>query len=274
MPDVGLIDAVEDQVREPDRIDDVVFFTAVERSGCEALQVIGGGVVSKVAADVLVGLSEEAAGAATGVVDGLAHPGAHDADHGADDLARGEELTAVVVPFAHAEQEAFVGLGEGEDVTVVDGADLDRVDAVEDVEEVLLRVDADALDAGHDLADDLLARRGARPGCQATEMREEVAVDEGEQRAEGTIRQRLALGATRGGPVPPAVRGSEGAGEGGAHGLGLLRLDLLTLVENAEEEDPCQFRDVLEGPGAVRAPEDVADAVDGGVEGLLAVSRR
>jgi hypothetical protein len=44
------------------------------------------------------------------------------------------------------------------------------VDLVENVEEVALGVDADALDAGDDLADDLLAR-GSALGCSSEPRR-------------------------------------------------------------------------------------------------------
>src|SRR5205823_12546292 len=72
-----------------------------------------------------------------------------------------------------------------------------------------------------------------------------------------------------GGPVLPAVRGGERGREVRADRLGFLGLTLLALVEDAEEEDPGQLRDVLHRPGAVGAAQDVADGPDGRVDRLL-----
>ncbi len=80
------------------------------------------------AGHLLVGLREEAAGAAAGVVDGLADAGVDDADHGADELARREELAAVAALLAHLEQQAFGDLREGEDMRGVDHRVVDLVE--------------------------------------------------------------------------------------------------------------------------------------------------
>ncbi|MFA6107802.1 MAG: hypothetical protein WDA75_03440 [Candidatus Latescibacterota bacterium] len=53
----------------------------------------------------------------------------------------------------------------------VDGLVGDLVDLIQDVEKITLGVDADALDAGQDLADDLLARAGIRTIAQPPEVR-------------------------------------------------------------------------------------------------------
>ena len=73
------------------------------------------------AGHVLEGLRQEAARAAAGVVDRLADLRVDHPHHGADDLARGEELPAVVALLAHLEQQALVDLREREDVRGVDG---------------------------------------------------------------------------------------------------------------------------------------------------------
>ena len=163
VPDVGLVDAVEDEVGQGDGVDQVLLLTPVEGGGAQLLQLAGGGGPAQLLPHMLVGLGEEAAGAAARVVDRLAQLGGHGLYHGADDLPRGEELTTVVVLLPHAQQQALVGLGQQEDVSGVGGLVADAVDGVEDVEEVLLGVNADRLDGLHDLADDALARGGILP---------------------------------------------------------------------------------------------------------------
>ena len=200
MPDVGLVDAVEDEVGEGDGVDGVVFFATVEGFLFEGFEVVGGLDIFVVGAcHVFVGLGEEAAGAAACVVDGFADFGVEGLDHGADDDAGGEELAAVVAFFAHFEQEAFVDLGEGVDVGVVYGLAADVVDEVEDVEEVFLGVDAGAIDAGEDLADDFLAGGGVGAGCavwvegEVFEVGEEVVVDEVVGAIDGALLEFLAF---------------------------------------------------------------------------------
>ena len=56
--------------------------------------------------------------------------------HGADHLARGEELAAVGVLLAHLQQQVLVHLRQGEEVRVVDVVDADLVHLVEDVAQV------------------------------------------------------------------------------------------------------------------------------------------
>ena len=55
----------------------------------------------------------------------------------------------------------------------------------------------------------------------------------------------------RRGPVAPAVGLFERRREGQAQGLGFLGLVGFALVEDAEEQNPGEFRDVLHGAGAV-----------------------
>ena len=214
---------------------------------------------------MLVGLGEEAAGAAARVVDRLAQLGGHGLHHGADDLPRGEELAAVVVLLPHAQQQALVGLGQQEDVSGIGGLVADAVDGVEDVEEVLLGVDADGLDGLHDLADDALARGGILPLGEIVKGGKQVVVDEGESAAQGAVLELLALGPCGGSPVLPAVGRIQRGPEGLPDGCALLGFHLLALIDEPEEEEPGEFGDVLQGGGAVGAAHDVADSVYLGV---------
>ena len=237
--DVRLVDVVEDEVGQGDGIDRVVLLPTVEGAALEGfelfrrrdLRVPGTG-------RVLVSLGKEAARTATGVVHRLAHLGIDDTDHRPDDLARSEELAAVVPLLAHLEQEPLVHLGEWEDVRRVHVLIAEAVDPVEDIEEVLLGVDARALDARHNLADHLLPRR--RPGLvlELLEIRQQLVVDEGEHGAKSGGAQVPALRPVGISPVPPAIGRLQRGSELGADRLGLLGLALLALVQDPEEEDP------------------------------------
>jgi len=207
--------------------------------------------------------------AATRVVDGLADARVDDAHHGADDLARREELAAVVALLAHLEQQAFVDLREREDVGRGDHGVIDLVDLVDDVEEVALGVDARALDGAHDLADDLLARVRPRLLAQAPQVRQQLLVEEVEEGAQRARLQFRALGAVRRRPVAPAIRRPQRRPVLGPDRSRFVGLDLFALVEDAQEEDPGELGHVLQRPGAVGAPHDVADRLDGLVDRLL-----
>jgi hypothetical protein len=54
-------------------------------------------------------------------------------------------------------------------------------------------------------------------------------------------------------------------------GLGALGILGFLLVQDAQEENPSEFGNVLQRPGTIRAPHDVADLLDGRVEPLLTV---
>ncbi len=100
-------------------------------------------------------------------------------------------------------------------------------------------------------------------------MGNQVSVDEGEERAERAPLKLHPLPSSGRGPILPPVRRLERGGVLGAYGLRLVRLARLALVEDPKEQDPGQLGHVLERPGAVGAPHDVADRLDGGVDGLL-----
>ena len=124
---------------------------------------------------------------------------------------------------------------------LVDGLQVDLVDPVEDVEEVALGVDVDLVDGGDDLADDLLACCCPRSVAKAPQVRQQLAVDEGRERAHRAPGQSDAPGARGSGPVAPAIRRLERRRERRADRLGLLGLELLALVEDAQEQDPRQL---------------------------------
>lgn len=96
---------------------------------------------------MLEGLDEKAARTAAGVVDDVAQLRVNHAHHGADNLAGREELASIVSLLAHLEKEPLVNLGEREDVGGVYRFVFDGVNLVEHIEEVLLGVDANTLDA-------------------------------------------------------------------------------------------------------------------------------
>jgi hypothetical protein len=68
VPQIGLVDAVQHQVGQRDREHQVFFFAAEEGVVFELLDVGAGGALPNCAGDVLVGLGQEAAGAAARVV--------------------------------------------------------------------------------------------------------------------------------------------------------------------------------------------------------------
>jgi hypothetical protein len=137
-----------------------------------------------------------------------------------------------------------------------------------DVEQVALGVDPDPFDAPHDLADDLLAGRGAGPVAQALQVRQQILVDEPEDRAHRLELQRQPLRALGRGPVAPPVRLLQQRDVVNPDGLGLLGLLLLALVQDPQEQDPGQLGDVLQRPGTVRPAHDVADRLDRAVDRL------
>lgn len=109
-------------------------FSRPKKSGAlEPLQLIAGYPVAQTGRHVFIGLGQEPAGAATGIVDRLADLGIHHLDHGPDDLAGSEELPAIVAFLAHLEQQALVNLGKGEDVGIVGPRRGDFVDLVQHV---------------------------------------------------------------------------------------------------------------------------------------------
>ena len=120
--------------------------------------------------------------------------------HGADHLARGEELAAVRVLLAHLQQQVLIHLREREEMRVVHMVDADLMHLVEDVAQVRFAIDAHPLDGRHDAADDALLAAGGRVGqlglgidVQAVQVRQQFRVDEVEQLAVALREQLLPL---------------------------------------------------------------------------------
>ncbi len=203
------------------------------------------GALPQFAGDVLIGDGQKAAGAAAGVVDGLARFRIDRVHHGADHLARGEELAAVGVLLAHLQQQVFIDLRQGEEVGVVDVVDVDLVDLVEDVAQVGFAVHPHPLHRRHDAADDALLARGRWVGqagagvdIQPVQMGQQFLVDEVEQLAVARWRTVPAASSRRAcrrwssgcsglvrkgrGPVLPAVGTGKRRGESRSHRLGLV----------------------------------------------------
>ena len=163
VPDVRMVDAVENQVRQPDRVDQVLLLPAPERLVLQLRDRGAGDSRAGLRLHVLSCLGQKSAGAAARVVHRLADLRVDGAYHRADHLARREELAGVRALLAHLEEQPLVDLAEREHVRGVDALVGDLVDLVEHVEQVLLGVDPHFLDAGHDLGDHLLPwRRAAR----------------------------------------------------------------------------------------------------------------
>ena len=125
MPQVGLVDAVQHQIGQRNREHQIFLFAAKEGVVLEGVDVGAGGALAQLAGNVLIGNGQKAAGTAAGVVHRLAQLRIDRMHHGADHLARGEELAAVGVLLAHFQQQVFIHLRQGEEVLVVDMVDVD-----------------------------------------------------------------------------------------------------------------------------------------------------
>lgn len=183
-------------------------------------------------------------------------------------ISRGVKNCPPVVPLlAHLQEQPFIDLGKGEDVGVVVGAEADVVDLVQHIKQIALGVDARAVNARHDLADDLLSGRGVRFVLQVLKVGDEPFVHEIVEGVRRRFGEPLALRGRWCRPVPPAEGLGQRRPEIRPHGPAFLGLDLLSLVEDAQEEDPGQLGHILHGPGAVRATHHIAYAPDRAVDG-------
>jgi hypothetical protein len=215
---------------------------------------------------MLEGLGQKPAGATAGIIDRFAGLRIDGADNDADDLARGEELAAVIALVAHLQEQALIDLAQREHMRAVRGVKIQGVDAIEHVEQVLFGVDAGLFDAGQSLADDLLARRRVRVLSERFQMRDQIAVHEAKKVSELARFQCLAFGACGRRPVAPAIGGLKRRCETGADGVGFVLARPLLVVEHAQEQNPGQFRHILHRAGAFGAAKHVTDRPDGRVE--------
>ncbi len=120
--------------------------------------------------------------------------------HGADHLARGEELSAIGVLLAHFQQQIFIDLRQGEKVGVVDMVGVDLMHLVENVAQVGFAIHPHPLDGGHDAADNallaagtLIGAPGQRADVEAVQMSQQVVIDKIEQSAITGSKQLLPL---------------------------------------------------------------------------------
>src|SRR5207253_7355990 len=115
----------------------------------------------------------------------------------------------------------------------------------------------------------LLPRGGVRLFAQPLQVWNQLAIDEPEERAQRAVLQLLAFRTAGRGPVMPAIRRFQRRRELRIHRLGFLRLAGLAFIKNAKEQNPRQLGNVLKRASTVRAPHDVADALDRAVDRLL-----
>src|SRR5207244_13019734 len=101
MPDVRSIDAVQDEIGETDRIDQVLLLATPECLLFESRDSRTRNLGADLRLHVLRGLGEKSSGAAARVVNRFANLRVDRADHRSDHFARCEELASVRSLFAH-----------------------------------------------------------------------------------------------------------------------------------------------------------------------------
>ena len=164
VPEIGLVNAVEHKVGQGNGEDKVFLFPSEKGIVFQPVEIGAGWRIPQFAGQMFIGDGQKAAGAAAGIVDGLARLRIDGMHHGADHLARGEKLAAVGVLLAHFQKQVFIHLGEGKEMGVVHMVDTDLVNLVEDVPQIGLRIDPHPLHGCHDAADDALFGAGIRIG--------------------------------------------------------------------------------------------------------------
>jgi len=280
VPEIGLIDAVEHQVGQGDGIDHMIFLPPVEGPLFERLQLVGRRPLAQPFVHKVMGLGQKAAGSASRIVYSLPDLRRQGLDHGADHFAGREELPAVIVLVAQAEQQSFIDLGESKNMGIVDRGRTNGMDPIQHIEKVAFGIHPGPLHAGQDLADDFLPGRGVGPITQPLEIGQQLAVDETEEGSRRAVLQLAALPADGAGlsrfglirrrcPIVPAIRGFQRGNEFRSYSRSLFGFLDLSLIEDAQEEDPCQFGDVLQSAGAIGAPQNVADRPDSRIDRLL-----
>ena len=153
-----LVNAVQNQIGQRNRINRVVFLPPKERPAFQDVQLRAGNNPARAVPHKFKALRQKSAGAATGIIDRLANLRRGYANHDADNFARRKELPAVVALLAHFQEQPFIDLGEREYVRRVHRVIAQGVNLVQHVAKVLLGINPALLHARHDFADDLLAR--------------------------------------------------------------------------------------------------------------------
>ena len=151
----------------------------------------------------------------------------------------------------------------------VHGFRVDLVHLVQNVEKVSFGIHADPFDAGHDFADDFLPRPGIRAIFETLQIRQKVGVHEPKERTQGTILKFIAFWPARRGPILPAIGMLQRGLERDAQRFGFTLFAFLALIENAQKQNPGQFGHILQSPGTVPPPHDVANGLDRLVHRLL-----
>ena len=110
MPDVRLVNLVQHQVGQRNRVDQILFLAPVKGGVFERFDLIGCGFFTQCGVHVFIRLSKKSACATTRIIDGLTKFRVDRLDHHTNHLTRREELTTVVALLAHFEEQAFVDL--------------------------------------------------------------------------------------------------------------------------------------------------------------------
>src|ERR1035437_6932026 len=104
MPEIRLVNAMQNQISQGDGKNEIFLLPTKEGFLFESLHLASRCFLAEIVFHVLIALGEKTASAASGIIDCLADLGVNDLNHGADDFARSEELTTVIVLLAHLQQ--------------------------------------------------------------------------------------------------------------------------------------------------------------------------
>lgn len=151
----------------------------------------------------------------------------------------------------------------------VDGLVGDLVDLVQNVEQVALRVGLHTLDAGEDLADDLLAWGGVWSITQTPQVQQQLAVDKPEKSTENAVLKHHTLSPPWSGPVLPAKWRLQRRSEFRSDRFRLFTLPQLPLIQYPKEQHPCQLGHILKGARTVGMAHDAANGFDCSVDRAL-----
>ena len=240
VPQVRVVDAVQRQVSQCDGINQVFLFPSVESAFPQRFQLFRAGGLAQAGRDMLVALRQKAARAAARIIHSFAQLRVNHLRHGPDHFPGRKELAAVVPFFAHFQQQPFIDLRQRKYMSIINRVVGNLVNLVQHILKVALGINADALHAGHNFADDFLRRRRVALAAQPFQMGQQLAVDETEQRVGRRGLQFQPLVGLAGGqrfrrraPVPPAVGRRQRRPVRSAQNSRLVGFLLLPLVQNA-----------------------------------------